>query len=348
MPDVSVPNYGLLSGLAEGVKQGLLTYQNTKNIQHNQQMEELMTGYQKDENGNLTPTPGKQLELQAKQTQNQGLIDASNPQSQYSSGMAQRRGVLAHAGNPNIPENAFEGTSDVQQKELENLSKPDISGYMGMQKQLMNPMAQVRQAQLEETKSQNAAHAGESFDKDPVMKTITGTKNNLDRAINLINGKTPITSSKFKILQQDMINATAPGGAATEGKVSREGIDLLAEKLNRLETQFGSVQDLRKEAPDIFNDLRDTITAVRGDYAQAANQRVKELGSNFQDSTNQKVQSTVKRKMGMLQDKYGSDIQAGAAVQSPQFTPDVVAYAQKHGLTNDQAMAIKQQRTGGK
>jgi len=87
MAEVQMPNGGLLSGLAEGVKQGLITYQTMKGIQHNQKMEELSAGVQKNPlTGELEHSPEKQaqMKLQAEKTNREiELLDPSSPASQH-------------------------------------------------------------------------------------------------------------------------------------------------------------------------------------------------------------------------------------------------------------------------
>lgn len=289
---------GLLSGLANGLQQGMITYQTMKNIQHSQRMQELASGVQKNaDTGELEYTPEKMAQVQQQR-------DMYSPDSDYSKGLAAKRGLLLHSGNPNIPANVFNGLSGAQQKELEGYGKADLTGYYGM---LGNQAkAAAMGGRVEVMRDDQASKAGHAFE-EPLMNQMTNTKNNLDRAMQMLNGKTPITAKNFAILQQDMINAMAPGGAATEGKVSREMVHTLQDSLNDLALKFGNVKDLRQAQPQVIQQLRDTINGVRSDYATAAKQRVKEIGSNFSDVGNPKVQRTVQRKMGLLNDKFSAD-----------------------------------------
>ncbi len=144
------------------------------------------------------------------------------------------------------------------------------------------------------------ANSGAAFDKDPILKQMTGTSNNLDRAMSMINGSTPITAKNFAILQQDMINAMAPGGAATEGKVNREMVQTLSTKLNEIGQMFGDNADLRKDDPALFKQLAGLIGQVHNDYKQSYNRRVDDIAANYTHVDVPEVQSTVREKVARL------------------------------------------------
>lgn len=145
--------------------------------------------------------------------------------------------------------------------------------------------------------------AGAAFDKDSILKAVTNTNNSLDRAVSIMDGKTPVTAKNFALLQQDMINAMAPGGAATEGKVNREMVSTLSTALNDLALKGGSIQDLRKDDPALFRQLKGLINQVQQDYARAGVDRAKELKSTYADVPDDKVQSTTDRKLKYWQDR---------------------------------------------
>lgn len=67
---ITVPNYGLLTGLAEGANSFMNAYQTAKNINHQQQMQELLSGVTRDADGNMVYTPEKLQEMEL----NRGLL----------------------------------------------------------------------------------------------------------------------------------------------------------------------------------------------------------------------------------------------------------------------------------
>ncbi len=75
---------GLLGGIAEGLKQGLISYQTMKGIQHQNQQLQMMGaehGLVQDQSGNWTPSPDAQVERQAKAAENRQKIEALDPNS---------------------------------------------------------------------------------------------------------------------------------------------------------------------------------------------------------------------------------------------------------------------------
>lgn len=186
---------------------------------------------------------------------------------------------------------AKEGTDNSQ---LQNSLQQMLGYTQGMVSG--NGLSEVRANQLR-------ANSGAAFDKDSVLKAITNTNNSLDRATSIMDGKTPVTAKNFALLQQDMINAMAPGGAASEGKVNREMVSTLSTALNDLAQKGGSIQDLRKDDPALFKQLRGLITQVQQDYAIAGLDRGKELHSTWESVDDPRVQDTIDRKLKYWQDR---------------------------------------------
>jgi hypothetical protein len=198
-----------------------------------------------------------------------------------------------------------------QKMDLQTLAgqqKLDQIKAQGSGKAAANTLGSARRNQV-------ISNAGAAFDKDPILKQITTTNNSLDRATSIMNGTTPVTGKNFALLQQDMISAMAPGGAATEGKVNREMVETLSSQLNDLQTRFGSINDLRKEQPQVFAQLQSLINQVKHDYSLAGRQRVSEIATNYQDVPDDLVRNTVDRKSGMLNKKFDSVIAGNARVR---------------------------------
>ena len=149
--------------------------------------------------------------------------------------------------------------------------------------------------------------AGQDFDTDKILTQMTTTNNSLDRALSMMNGKTPITGKNFALLQQDMINAMSPGGAATEGKVNREMVETLAATLNDVQQKFGDIEDLRKEQPQIFAQLQGLIKQVKEDYNRAGQQRVQEKLLNSRQMGDEGARKTAEDKATALMKKFGGD-----------------------------------------
>lgn len=157
------------------------------------------------------------------------------------------------------------------------------------------------QSGIADVRRQNAiVAAGAAYDKDPMVKQMQGTNNSLQRAIGIMDGKTPVTGKNFALLQQDMINAMAPGGAATEGKVNREMVETLAAKLNDIKTQFGNISDLRKDQPQVFAQLRGLIQQVKKEYNEAYSRKIGDIKKNYDHVTDADIKNTAYEKADHL------------------------------------------------
>lgn len=171
---------------------------------------------------------------------------------------------------------------------------------LGLKKLETGPTAarvDVMKGTLNEKMNENANDVGKEIENHPMVTQLKGTTNSIDRALSLINGKTPLTTSAFNATQNDFINALSPGGAATEGKVSRELMEPIAAKINEIKTKYGNVSDLRTAIPDVINNLRDQMYNVRDDYGQALAKQVKDLAQGYSASDNPKVQQILNQKI---------------------------------------------------
>jgi hypothetical protein len=152
----------------------------------------------------------------------------------------------------------------------------------------------LRERSVDLKEDKLAGDVGEKFNGG-LMKQYQGTLENLNRADSLLNGKQPITTSTFNMLQQDFIGAVAQGGAATEGKVHREMIEDFQTKLNSLRQKFGEQADLRVSDPKTLAYLQALITHIKGDYQKAQARMSQNIVDAHSASTSPKVQQTLKK-----------------------------------------------------
>lgn len=211
----------------------------------------------------------------------------------------------------------------------------------------------TRQERLEETKNQNAIHAGQTFENDSIMKQMKNTRLNLGRARTIMDGKTPVTAQTFAMLQQDLISAVSPGGAATEGKINREMVDTLQNKLNELQMKFGNVKDLRKEQPQVFAQLKGMMDQIDQEYGHGMAARAQDIGGSFKYSSNKKVQQTVADKtqgyadqgQGLLEPKGlvgGQGLIGGQSANPHPQDSEAVMWAKQHPQDPRSAAILKQ------
>lgn len=142
------------------------------------------------------------------------------------------------------------------------------------------------------------SQAGLHFDNDKMLLGLEKTNQALDRADSLLNGKVPITPANYNLAQQDFINAMAPGGAATEGKVNREMQTFATEFESKLKNYFSLPEDLRNSAQGkaYITQLKNVMNQTREDFARAARTRTYDLKRSFGHVPDQEIQDTVKDK----------------------------------------------------
>lgn len=339
-------NYGLLTGLAQGLAGGINNYLNVtgqlqerKRQQQQQQAELLSKGLiQNSDTGEITLSPEKQLERQYTSEQYDPNSSLSKRTRETAKSLFTKFGI-----DQAVPE-------DASAAELQNglLGKALSGEYGAMGRQVtaqrMADRNDIMLQQLRERQNVNASHAGQAFEKDPILSQTKKTNNSLDRALSLLNGKEPITAKSFAVLQQDFINAMAPGGAATEGKVNREMVETAQGALNDLKLRYGNVSDLRKEQPQIVQNLRNLINQVKSDYSKAQAQQALDIYGSFENTTNPQTLKTLhSKKDRYVPQGYESENNNGLLKPSQLSGEDQQALEWANANPNDKrAIAIKQ------
>lgn len=166
---------------------------------------------------------------------------------------------------------------------------------------------------------QLVAQAGERIDNDPILKPAQSAVNNIDRALEILNGNAPITATAFNILGNDMANALAPGGVATEGKISRELPTSIQKTINELEQHYGDIKDLRSNsgATAQLVQLQNLLSQAKGQYAKAANDRLDEKEATYRAIPTDIMQDMLDRKIPILRSKFQNQA-AAKNIQMPE------------------------------
>lgn len=218
MPDYGAA--GLLAGmgnLSQGINQGLITYQNMQNIQHQQKMQEAMTGLQQNSDGSFTPTAAKQQQMQLQQMTEQRQLHEMDPNSQESqTSRTVNRGLLqtipGFKGDVNqlIPDTS----SAADLKESSPIEKASMTGMYGMlgNQARGNAMAGPREESVEFQKHNTATKA---VADDSVTKNLQGGYQSMQNA--LVEFKNNPSPQSFHTLQNVLrMNA---------GSSNRSGVD---------------------------------------------------------------------------------------------------------------------------
>lgn len=290
MADVSFPNYGVAQGLAEGLKQGLITYQNQKNIQQQNQMQQLMTGVQKNpDSGQLEYTPEKKQQMQTQGLLAQRSADELDPNSDVSQRLGAVRGQIVHNADAKSSPDMFNGLSAADQKETEGLIKPEISGQYGMLKQLYNPLVQVKQGQLDVARDNQASSAVDKVTNDAQMKNHVQRVQGADRILGQLDaaksGKIVDTNQLLNDINTEYVNLLTGSNNSALGKQERTEYTTMAGNLAAtLQKIKGSPESIN--SPDILNQLETQVRDLKSNYQGQIKARGQMLQRNYSHNPN--------------------------------------------------------------
>lgn len=127
-----VDDYGLIGGIGQGIQKGLLMYQQQKQLNRENQIQNLTAGIQSDEDGNLQLTPQAQQHKQAQGILDQNTIDANDKTSDLSkSGTAAYKQSLESVkpgSSASVPDMTYNQVKEIGVQ----LAKPQITGQYGL------------------------------------------------------------------------------------------------------------------------------------------------------------------------------------------------------------------------
>jgi hypothetical protein len=321
MPSVNMPDMGLASGLAEGLKQGLISYQNIKNIQHQQQMQELVAGVQKNPvTGALENSPLRDQQMQAQGLLAQNQIAENDPESDVSQKLASARGLMAASGNAKIPSNIYSGLSASQQKELDPLTKTDLSGQFGILKSMMNPLAEIKREQMYTAKDNQAAQAVDKVTNDPQLKNHAQRIQGADRILGQLGeakqGKIVDTNQLLNDINTEYVNLLTGANNSALGKQERTEYTTMAGNLAALKQKLsGDPQSIN--SPEILNQLETQVRSLKSNYQGMYSDRANSLKRNYshnKDATDQQ-QAKINEMVGQFGGQPSSGDDQAAKLQ---------------------------------
>jgi hypothetical protein len=340
MPSVATPNYGLISGIAQGMNQGLITYSNMQNMKHQQQMQELMTGVTPDQNGNLQLAPWKQqqMQLQEQQAQRQSsLMDPDSPESQQERQMA--RGIL-HDSSGNVI------TDNMSGYDIENngLIKPYLQGQImanmyGPRNNYYDTMSGVKTDQM-------AGDVGSKFDKDPQLLKLTGQRQQIN-----IDLHTLATAQKMTPQIQDEIttgigNAISGAKGVAVNTADKQEYNNLATRWAKLQQDLGNgTVDISD--PEVKSTMSDTLQRLGDAYDRNAYSRAQQIGQGLSGaySHNPQAVNVLNAKIksydpehSVLNNTIGMTMPGQGLIQGQD--PQVANYAKQYNLDYGHALQI--------
>lgn len=187
---------------------------------------------------------------------------------------------------------------------LGDLAKGTLAANAASNK--MAGLVGIKQEQLAETKNQHSDDAGKAFETDPIIKLSKTSLNSLDKSQSILsNPNKPVTSKDLNLAYNDYINSVAQGGAATEGKITRELPETWEQSWNELKGKAGDFDDLRQSptGAKLIDMLNQNISTVRGDMQGQISNQAQNIYSNYGANSNPQVQQVAKSKL----QKYSPD-----------------------------------------
>ena len=216
--------------------------------------------------------------------------------------------------------------------------------------QLNQQKVDTHSSDKEQAATQKLSAALNTFRGDIAAQQANVGLVNSDKAMALINSSpnlNDLTPQQDSLLRQEVAKI-ATGGAATEASTK----DLQA-------------NTLQARAANFWQNVSGNPTGAQlGDFIQKNKdylQHLNDVNHNYVDTKRQNILNDYKGqisddKLSDFQQRYVPNRTAGAGnmpaapsqgAANPNFTPDVLQYAQQHNITPDQALSIKQQRTAG-
>ena len=376
------PNYGLMSTMANGIKEGMLSYQTQQQIQRQQGVEDLLRGVQKNpDTGAYEYTPQKQAEVdfgKQKMAHEKSLLDtqtalenANSPQSQiaiqnyknlYGKDLApgttgqQAQGLLNATGNVYKADMGFKGkqesiqaASDRQDKNLDykNNNPSAASGAQG-----------IRQDAI-------TARATGKITGDSLLNGFKNQANSIDKGQRLLNDPDkPVSITVAHEILQDYANALSGAkGGGSDYKLKSISPKMLEEMEGNFMTLIKS--DPNQPAPKAqVQFLKDMGARLSETYDKQIENRANTFGVGLEDTYKHTpqavsaVNSMIKAHKGggwrsigqepvvSPQDQGASQGLIQATSETTRFGQDVLDYAKAHNITPEQANAIKVKRGG--
>lgn len=326
-----VDDYGLIGGIGQGIQQGLLMYQKQKQLNRENQIQNLTSGLQTDADGNLQLNDQAQLHKNAQAVQDQAAMDKQNVGSDRSKSAVGLLKAQANSINPGSGDQIPDMSED-QVKELGvPLQKPGVTNYYAMQKQQANNDAKGQLAQTnnefkgqENTKNRtnalNVADKRGSFqgarldyqqqkearatgDKDSILKMYSQRLEGAAKINELIqsaqSGKVVSNSALLGQLNAEV--GRLETGSQNPGLGQGEKTELLDKKAHLqsiIDSWTGNPTDAVD--PKVLQTTAKMVNELSGSYKRGIDSRTAYLKAGM----NPKQQGIIDQKQKAMQDTY--------------------------------------------
>lgn len=280
------PGFGLLSGLAEGVKQGLITYQTQQNINQQRQMTGAMHGLVQDPNGNWTPSPLLQKKQAAEGLLADKTMREEDPSNPYAASVIEnynRKGVSVPEGS------SAKDAKDYGQKILEARARGDMTGDR-----------MERQRRSREMSQANRSWDAQFGVNSPVSMRLDGVvrMNNLIAAAE--RGEIATTEQFLNRANAEVTALETGRNSFPLGSQERTELESGAAELRSLVNKWAGEQkgtDLRPHLAELKANMAD----MSGSYMDQAERRAQQMESGATDYG----YDVVRQKHDTLKKQYG-------------------------------------------
>lgn len=263
-------NYGFLNNLANGANSMLNTYLTVSNLKHNQQMQELASGVQKDDDGNLTYAPWKQAQINLMQQQaqrQQGLLDPNSDTYKKEQGLDQS--VLKWAGIPNA--------ANISPYDAEN--NPLLRGMIqakGMQMRY-GPMVDEKYAGLGYQQHHNAVDRVVT-DK-PTQNLLNGYQSMKNALVEFQNNP---SNESLETLQNAMrMNAGSGNRSGVAERATQYAKNFGLDVSRAKEYLSGNFQNVDTQNPQMVNQIIGVINGELEQKREQASQQIRKVSSAY-------------------------------------------------------------------
>ena len=290
------PNYGMGAELANGIKEGLISYQTTKNMQRTQQLNDLLSGVQKNpDTGEFEYTPRKQQQMLAEDLATKHHMENYDPNSQVS----KAKGLLYQQGSGHdIPEGLsgadidetsknminpmFHAYGMLGQQGLKNQGALDTQGLKGqtaidvakIRASAMRPSIGLRQDALDERVHGQQVKA---INNDPMLNQLQTSHGNLYNAVNLFQ-QGSATPQEFAELQQAVranLGIKGSSGVSERAHTYAGTWHVNEDELKQWLT--AKPQDVREGSPELSNLVVHLAHLEMSNKEKQADNRLKEV-----------------------------------------------------------------------
>ena len=228
-----------------------------------------------------------------------------------------------------------------QEQDLNRQSKADLQKMRGSKG--MGGMTEPQQARLNLRSDTQAADVAKAIENEHVIKDLNARKVNVGIAYHTLTSGGMVTPQMIDEISSNVASAISGSNGATVSANQRQ-------EINNVEKDWASLKQRMLSRPEeatnpaVKKQLSDLLVRLDTGYnviLPAAVQRFT-TGQNFPH--NPEAQRSIQQK----KDQYSNLPSLEPMAASNDYAPDVMSYASSHGISPQQAQAIKATRSGVK